>query len=50
MRKSNNDTLTLSLLGGGGLNNKTVCLKDNNKYDVKSLRYYTIFIVVFCCD
>ena len=36
MRKSYNDMLTLSLLGGG-VNNTTVCLKDNN-YDVKSLR------------
>ena len=28
--------LTLSLLGG--LNNTTVCLKDNNNYDIESLR------------
>ena len=37
MIKSYNNMLTLSLLGGG-LNNTTVCLKDNNNYDVKSLR------------
>ena len=36
MIKSNNDMLTLSLLGGG-LNNTTVCLNNNN-YDAKSLR------------
>ena len=38
MIKSYNDMLTPSLLGGGGLNNTTVCLNDNNNYDVKSLR------------
>ena len=38
MRKSYNNVLTPSLLGGGGLNNTTVCLKENNNYDVKSLR------------
>ena len=32
-----NNMLTLSLLGGG-LNNTTVCLKDNNNYDIESLR------------
>ena len=37
MRKSYNNVLTPSLLGGG-LNNTTVCLKENNNYDVKSLR------------
>ena len=31
-----NNKLTLSLLGG--LNNTTVCLKDNNNYDIESLR------------
>ena len=36
MIKSNNDMLTLSLLGGG-LNNTTVCLKNNNNYDIESL-------------
>ena len=36
MRKSYNDMLTLSLLGGG-VNNTIVCLKDNN-YDIESLR------------
>ena len=35
MRKSYNDMLTLSLLGG--LNNTLVCLKDNN-YGIESLR------------
>ena len=33
-----NNKLTPSLLGGGGLNNTTVCLKDNNNYDIESLR------------
>ena len=38
MRKSYNDMLTLSLLGGGQ-NNTVVCLnKINNNYDAKSLR------------
>ena len=32
-----NNKLTLSLLGGGQ-NNTTVCLKDNNNYDIESLR------------
>ena len=32
-----NNKLTPSLLGGGQ-NNTTVCLIDNNNYDVKSLR------------
>lgn len=36
MKKSYNDMLTLSLLGGG-LNNTLVCLKYNN-YDTESLR------------
>ncbi len=31
-----NNMLTLSLLGGG-LNNTTVCLKNNNNYDIESL-------------
>ena len=37
MRKSYNNMLTLSLLGGGGVNNTLVCLKGNN-YDIESLR------------
>ena len=36
MKKSYNNMLTLSLLGGG-VNNTLVCLKDNN-YDIESLR------------
>ena len=31
-----NNMLTLSLRGGG-LNNTTVCLKNNNNYDIESL-------------
>ena len=36
MAKIKNDMLTLSLLGGG-LNNTTVCLNNDN-YDIESLR------------
>ena len=36
MRKSYNDMLTLSLLGGG-VNNTLVCLNNDN-YDIESLR------------
>ena len=35
MRKNYNNTLTLSLRGGG-LNNTLVCINDNN-YDIESL-------------
>ncbi len=37
MKRSYNDTLTLGLLGGGA-NSTHVCLKDNNNYDIESLR------------
>ena len=37
MRKNYNNTLTLSLLGGGQ-NNTIVCLKDNKNYGKESLR------------
>ena len=36
MNNKFNNMLTLSLLGGG-LNNTTVCLKNNNNYDIESL-------------
>ena len=36
MKKSYNNKLTPSLLGGGQ-NNTIVCLKNNNNYDIESL-------------
>ena len=36
MNNKVSNMLTLSLLGGG-LNNTTVCLKNNNNYDIESL-------------